>query len=154
MVAANSSFYLVAARTPGATYKVLWYRNNYGRCKVDLLSPGDMDIPPVPITAIDYPEQGKPCAPFMLVFLLKLQAWAQHRDSEEMRFRIKSNTDALDLRTMLPIARTRGLTIRRAEVYLPRSFVASALLRVRRFVQEWPETLGGWGALGFNVVKG
>jgi len=110
-----------------------------------------MDIPSVPIATIEHPEQGKPCAPFTLVFLLKLQAWAQHRDSGELRFRIKSSTDALDLRTMLPIAHTRGLSIRRVEAYLPPSFVASAAPRVRRFVEEWPETLDGWRALGFNV---
>lgn len=110
-----------------------------------------MDIPSVPIADIDYPEQGKPCAPFMLVFLLKLQAWAQHSDSEEMRFRVKSSTDASDLRTMLPIARTKGLSIRRREVYLPPSFVASAPPRVKRFVREWPETLHGWRDLGFRV---
>ena len=92
-----------------------------------------MDIPSIPTTAIDYPE-GKPCAPFALVFLLKLQAWAQHRDSLEVRFRIKSNTDALDLKRMLPIAQTRGLSIRCGEAYLPPSFVESAALRVRRFV--------------------
>lgn len=110
-----------------------------------------MDIPSVQTTDISYPEQGKPCAPFMLVFLLKLQAWAQHRDSEEVRFRIKAGTDALDLRTMLPIAHTMGLSIRRVETYLPPLFVATAVLRVRRFVREWPETLDGWRALGFNV---
>lgn len=152
VVAANPSFYLVAAKTPGATYRVLWYRNSSARrCKVDLLFPGIMDIPPVPIEDIDNPEQGKPCAPFALVFLLKLQAWAQHRDSEELRFRVKSSTDALDLRTMLPIAHTKGFSIRRKEAYLPPPFVAPAASRVKRFVQEWPETLHGWRALGFRV---
>lgn len=151
VVAANPLFYTVPAKTPGATYVVLWYRNYSSRCKVDLLFPGDMDIPSVPITSIEYPEQGKPCAPFTLVFLLKLQVWAQHRDSKVERFRIKSSTDALDLRTMLPIAHTRGLSIRRAESYLPPSFVASAVSRVKRFVGEWPETRDEWRALGFNV---
>lgn len=110
-----------------------------------------MNIPSVPTSAIDYPEPGKPCAPFTLVFLLKLQAWEDHRDSTELRFRAKASTDALDLRTMLPIARARGLTIQRKEVYLSPLFVASAKSRVRRFVQEWPDTLHGWRALGFRV---
>jgi len=151
VVAANPSFYLVPSKTPGATYKVLWYwyHKYAGRCKVDLLFPGIMNIPSVPIANIDYPEQGRPCAPFMLVFLLKLQAWAQHRDSEEIRFRMKSSTDALDLRTMLPIARTKGLNIRRKEAYLPPSFVAPAASRAERFVREWPETRHEWRALGF-----
>jgi len=154
VVAANPSFYLVPGKTPGATYKVLWYRSFYarGRCKVDLLLPGIMNIPPVPIARIDYPTQlGKPCAPFALVFLLKLQAWMDHRESEELRFRLKASTDALDIRTMLPIARAKGFSIKRKEGYLPSLFVASAQLRVRSFVREWPETRDGWRALGFSV---
>jgi len=151
LVATNPSFYTVPAKTPGATYRVLWYDNDFRRCKVDLLFPGDMDIPSVPIANIEYPEQGKPCAPFALVFLLKLQAWAQHRDSAEARFRTKSATDALDLRTMLPIAHAKGFGIRRVEAYLPPSFVALVAPRVRRFVEEWPDTLDGWRALGFDL---
>ena len=151
MVAANPSFYLVPAKTPGATYKVLWYRTFSRRCKVDLLLPGAMDIQSVPIADIEHPESGKPCAPFMLVFLLKLQAWAQHCDSGEMRFWLKSSTDASDLRMMLPIARTKGLGIKREKAYLPPSLVASSVLRVKRFVEERPETLHGWRALGFRV---
>jgi hypothetical protein len=154
VVAANPSFYLVLPKTPGATYKVLWYRNYYGRrCKVDLLLPGIMNIPPVPISAIDRSEPGKPCAPFMLVFLLKLQAWQQHRDSEEVRFILKSSTDALDLRRMLPIALAKGFNIQRAEAYLPSLFVAAAAPRVKRFVREWPETVRLWRDLGFSVGR-
>jgi len=110
-----------------------------------------MNIPSIPISVIDYTQPGNPCAPFVLVFLLKLQAWVQHRDSEELRFRLKANTDALDLRTMLPIARRKGVNIRRSEVYLPPSFAASAAPRAKRFVQEWPETLREWKALGFSM---
>ncbi|KAF9652691.1 hypothetical protein BDM02DRAFT_2565348 [Thelephora ganbajun] len=152
VVATNPSFYLVPSKTPGATYKVLWYRNySARRCKVDLLLPGVMNIPPVRITDIAFPEPGKPCAPFALVFLLKLQAWIQHRDSEEMRFRIKASTDASDLRRMLPVARTKGFSIQREAYYLPPLLVAPAAVRVKRFVQEWPETLRQWRALGFSV---
>ena len=152
VVAANPSFYLIPSKTPGATYKVLWYRNRYAsRCKVDLLFPGTMNIPSIQISAIDHPEPGKPCAPFTLVFLLKLQAWVQHRDSEELRFRLKASIDVLDLRIMLPIARAKAVDIRRSEAYLPPSFVDSAAPRAKRFVQEWPETLREWRALGFSV---
>ena len=154
LVATDSSFYLVLPKTPGATYKVLWYHNRHyssRRCKVDLLFPGTMNIPSIPTLAIDYSEPGRPCAPFTLVFLLKLQAWVQHRDSEELRFRLKSSTDAADLRTMLPIARAKGVDIRRTDAYLPPSFVAVAGPRVKRSVQEWPETKTGWRALGFSV---
>jgi hypothetical protein len=110
-----------------------------------------MNIPSIPISEIDHPEPGNPCAPFAVVFLLKLQAWVQHRDSEELRFRLKSSTDASDLRAMLPIAYAKGVNIRRTEAFLPPSFVAAAGPRVKRFTQEWPETKAGWRALGFSV---
>jgi len=110
-----------------------------------------MNIPPVPISDIDHTEPGKPCAPFALVFLLKLQAWEQHRDSLELRFRTKSSTDARDLITMLPIARAKSFDVRRKATYLPSSFIAPAASRVKRFVQEWPESRHGWRALGFSV---
>jgi len=152
VVAANRLFYLIPSKKPGATYKVLWYHNYPARrCKVDILLPGIMNIPSFPIADIDYPELGKPCAPFALVFLLKLQAWQQHRDSEEVRFRIKSNTDALDLRRMLPIALAKGFSIKRRDAYLSPLFVAEATSRVKRFVRESPDTLRSWRALGFSV---
>lgn len=152
VVAADPSFYLIPSKKPGARYKVLWY-NNYlsRRCKVDLLLPGIMNIPPIEIADIEYPEPGKPCAPFTLVFLLKLQAWQQHRDSGEVRFRIKSNTDAFDLRRMLPIALAKGFSIKRGEAYLSPLFVAEAASRVNRFVRESPDTMRSWRALGFSV---
>lgn len=155
VVAVNPSFYLVPGRAPGATYKVLWYRSNsYGRrCKVDLLLPGIMNIPLVPTSAVDYSDPGKPCAPFALVFLLKLQAWQQHKDSGETRFRLKAYTDVSDLRRMLPIARAKGFSIKRTEAYLPSSFVASATSRVKRFVQECPDTHRDWKELGFSVQE-
>jgi len=68
-----------------------------------------------------------------------------------LRFRLKATTDASDLRMMLPIARRKGVNIRRSDPYLPPSFVASATPRATRFVQEWPETLRQWRALGFSV---
>lgn len=153
VVAANPSFYLISAKKPGATYKVLWYRANYAssRCKVDLLLPGIMDIPLIPTSAVDRTHPGKPCAPFGVVFLLKLQAWQQHRDSDEVRWVIKASTDALDIRRLLPIAVAKGFNIQRAEAYLPPSFVASAQSRAKKFVKEWSETRHWWKALGFSV---
>ena len=156
VVAEDSSFYLIHPKKPGATYKVLWYRiygsgsSTSGRCKVDLLLPGIMNIPNVPTSIIEYPEQGMPCAPFAVVFLLKLQAWADHLDSPEPRFWSKSFTDTWDLRRMLPIARAKGFNIGRLDARLPSSFVASAVLRVQRFLDKSPDTLIEWRALGFE----
>ena len=152
VVRTNPSFYLVPSKTPGATYKVLWYRDQFAnRCKVDLLFPGTMNIPSISSSVIEHPEPGYPCAPFPLVFLLKLQAWVQHRDSEVLRFRLKATTDASDLKRMLPIAISKAFSIRHRVAYLPSPFVAPAPLRVERFVREWPEIVREWSALGFSV---
>lgn len=154
VVAANPSFYLIPSKKPGATYKVLWYRASYyasSRCKVDLLLPGIMNIPLVPTSAIDRTFPGQPCAPFGVVFLLKLQAWQEHYDSDELRWRIKASTDALDIKRLLPIAVAKGFNVQRAEAYLPPSFMASAASRAKKFAKEWSETRHWWKDLGFSV---
>lgn len=53
LVARDPTFYLRLAKTFGATYKVLWARIVYSyaqsdACKVDILTPGIMNIPDVP----------------------------------------------------------------------------------------------------------
>ncbi|KAI0803200.1 hypothetical protein BC629DRAFT_1438256 [Irpex lacteus] len=83
LVARDPTFYLRPAKTFGATYKVLWARIGYSyaqsdACKVDILTPGIMNIPDVPrehIVTID----GFPVMPMIPLLLLKLQAWTDHR---------------------------------------------------------------------------
>jgi hypothetical protein len=82
LVTANPDFYLVAAKTPGATYRVLWCRlTGYRRsCKVDILLPGIMNIPRVPRELIKR-VQNLPVMPLAGILLLKLQAWEDHRNA-------------------------------------------------------------------------
>ncbi|CAE6500461.1 unnamed protein product [Rhizoctonia solani] len=144
LVNANPKFYLIAARDPSATYKVLWYRTDSGvRVKVDLLQPGIMSIPNFPPDLIQYKRYLTyriPVAPFGLVLLLKLQAWEQHKQSLESRYYMKHHTDAWDINYLLPLAITAGVVCD----YLPSEFRREARRRVRSYVQSHPSSKEHW----------
>lgn len=154
LVNANSQFYLIPARNPQNTYKVLWYRTNMGvRVKVDLLQPGIMSIPSISPNEVEYKgvyggtHNQIPIAPFGLVLLLKLQAWAQHRDSTEFRFRQKQYTDVADIDVLLP----RAVTSRVKFDSLPDIFLREARRRVTEYGRAYPDSRVHWKALGLKT---
>jgi len=161
LVDANSRFYLIPARSPLATYKVLWYRTALDiRVKVDLLQPGIMSIPNVLPSDIVYKnsqDTGRidrtqvqiPIAPFGLVLLLKLQAWEQHRDSSEFRFQNKQYTDSRDIDTLLPLAVASHVTFDD----LPAEFLQKARERVISYTQTYAPSRQSWKRLGFKVTE-
>lgn len=147
----NSRLYLIAARDPRATYKVLWYcsAENDARLKVDLLLPGAMDIPAIPAHTFDFNNVlNLACAPLSLVLLLKLQAWIQHGEAVETRYRMKQPTDAQDIQQLLVIARRKRIQPR-SESYLPSTFIYHAESRAEKFVLSWMGTKEIWTELGF-----
>lgn len=178
LVALNPHFYLVDSRTPGATYKVLWYRvsgaqsptpSNYPstsmwrsnfsisrqevKIKVDILLPGVMDIPLFPTNKIVH-KMGLPAAPLDLLILLKLQAWSQHRASLETRFREKQYVDHRDLQEMLPIAHRQKIRVALqppADSYLSPTFISNTMIRVREHVAMYPRCAEDWARIGFDV---
>ena len=155
LVSLNSSFYLVAARNPLASYKVLWYRlaDTDSAVKVDLLFPGILNIPSIPSSAITSQNAHKlPCAPFSLVLLLKLQAWIHHGDALEYRYKAKQPMDARDIEALLPLAVKQGVRPR-SDGFLPQSFVADAAKHVGRFVRDCPNTRRDWETLGLIEPK-
>lgn len=154
LISANPQFYLIPARDPLATYKVLWYRTNLGvRVKVDLLQPGIMSIPDISPNEIEYKSTyGRahsqiPVAPFGLVLLLKLQAWQQHRDSSEFRFKMKQYTDVADIDVLLPLAVAQRI----AFDSLPETFVREARRRVTEYGRAYPDSRPQWKALGLKT---
>ncbi|KAG8774803.1 hypothetical protein FRC12_001820 [Ceratobasidium sp. 428] len=152
LVNANSQFYLIPARDPLATYKVLWYRTAADvRVKVDLLQPGIMSIPNISSGEIEHKDTSHggtrvriPVAPFSLVLLLKLQAWEQHRNSSEYRFREKQYTDARDINVLLPLAAADQVTFDS----LPSEFLGEARRRVVLYTGLHSETERSWQELG------
>jgi len=150
-VSLNLAFYLVPARNPGATYEVLWYRFiDTGSClKVDLLFPGVLNIPSIPASSITTTNSHRlPCAPLLLVLLLKLQAWIHHGEALEFRYRQKKPTDARDILVLLPIACSMNIHLR-SESYLPKSFVDVSKSRAEKFAMEQPDARKFWESLGF-----
>jgi len=176
LVELNPRFYLVDARNPMATYKVLWYRVSEAqpsspianssyyrtfsyssrsevRIKVDILLPGVMDIPLFPVEKITW-NAGLPSAPFILVLLLKLQAWYQHRHSTESRFREKQFADHNDLQALLAFACSKNVHIlpqAPSEAYLPQDFLMNSVARVADHIRIYPRCKNDWARLGFGV---
>jgi hypothetical protein len=144
---ADASFYTVAAKTPGATYRVLYYRlTGYRRCcKVDILTPGTMNIPAVPARRIRVIKE-LPVMPFSGVLFLKLQAWEDHNHDPRAFMRSKQYTDASDIQTLLKIAVRKGLKPA-ADKWAPDWFIDMAKRRAKRFMAAY----GGekeWKAIG------
>ena len=153
LVRLNPRFYTVASRNPKATYRVLWYHliETDSCLKVDLLVPGTLDIPEVPLSEIDYTNIYElPCAPMSHLLLLKLQGWIHHGEALAIQYRRKLPQDEEDINGMLKIARRKGLKPR-TETYLPQSFLSVAEARVKEYVMSCPNSKEDWAALGFEV---
>ncbi|QRV98116.1 PTCB-BRCT domain protein [Ceratobasidium sp. AG-Ba] len=160
LVNADSQFYLIPAKNPLDTYKVLWFRTSSdARVKVDLLQPGIMSIPSFSPSEIEYKSTQAttysstrariPVAPFGLVLLLKLQAWEQHKDSSEYRFREKQHTDSRDIDVLLPLAAASNANFDS----LPEEFLQEAHRRVILYTRTFPSSDEGWKRLGFKTFK-
>ena len=155
---ANPSFYLVNARDPAATYKVVWYRlpritgEAERRCKVDVLLPGpvtNLNIPPVPPAYIET-RGGIPVLPLIPLLLLKLQGWDDHRNHEEGRMRAKQGSDVRDIRELLAIVRQAGVELRSESMrWLPYEYIRKAQDRIFQFTMRFPRTEPAWESVGF-----
>ncbi|KZT63378.1 hypothetical protein DAEQUDRAFT_770676 [Daedalea quercina L-15889] len=137
LVAADAQFYLVPSKDPFATYKV------------DLLAPGIMHIPDVPARRVET-IRGLPAMPLMLLLLMKLQAWTDHRDSPKHYMRPKQWDDVHDIAQLLDVAAARGETLGAQTRWLPADFVDAGMRRIREHVASFPETKAKWKAVGYG----
>jgi hypothetical protein len=154
LVAQDPKFFLARSRNRRATYQILYYRlHSRGFCKVDILLPGIMDIPSVPLSRITYTRiPGVPVMPLLAVLLLKLQGWTDHRDSEREDFQEKQYMDVDDIRETLAILRrVYPKETLKSESWIPPSFVNAAKWRVDEFVEAFPDTKERWRDIGFDV---
>ncbi|KAF7338884.1 Helicase ATP-binding domain-containing protein [Mycena sanguinolenta] len=155
LVSADSSFYTVASKDPFATYRVLWYRLGYHRsCKVDVLQPGIMNIPAVPIPRIAYRKSCSdlPLMPFLPLLLLKLQAWMDHRAEAKLYLRQKQHVDVRDIGELLELAVEKyDVNIKQDTKWLPESFLKAAVARVKAYVKCFPDSAEHWRDIGFRV---
>ncbi|KAG8750112.1 hypothetical protein FRC12_013070 [Ceratobasidium sp. 428] len=149
LVRTNRQFYLVPARDPEATYRVLWYRTLRGsRVKVDILHPGAMSIPDFNPSLIDWwgPRSSIPVAPFEVVLLIKLQGWDEHRFSDEPRHFDKHYIDIEHIRRLSDLVPEDCCFN-----YLSDDFMRTARECVLSFVRMFPDTKPDWRNLGFRV---
>lgn len=157
IVSYDPKFYLIPARDPENTYKVLWYSSkSRQRCKVDILVPGGLTglhIPFVPLTHIMHckPHDDIPLMPFLALLLLKLQGWDDHRKSSEPRFYEKQSADVADIDELLDLAVDKFETRLESEEWLPDWFVQRGCVRISEFIAEFPDTASYWAEIGFHV---
>ncbi|KAF8330958.1 hypothetical protein F5887DRAFT_77472 [Amanita rubescens] len=155
IVARDPDFYLVNPKTPFAAYKVLWRRTGIfgGRCKIDILATGTLNIPNVPVEyVIKKPvvSHDLPVMPFIPLLYLKVQAWAHHRVADKMHLRFKVIQDYSDIQELLGIAKEKGYKrkIRGRQLvelnWMPRSFVEIAKEHVRLYTTAYPESVALW----------
>ncbi|KAF7347250.1 hypothetical protein MVEN_01480000 [Mycena venus] len=153
-------FYLKNARDPAATYRILWFRQpgtSRRETKVDILIPGIMSLPRVPLARIRW-VSGLPLAPFCFILLHKLKGWADHRDAPEAFKRARQSTDAADVRRLLDIA-TEMRVLQAAQSWwedadlFDAELQADSVVRVRAYCVEFPGRAQRWRSLGFDIPE-
>ncbi|KAG6871333.1 hypothetical protein C0995_005969 [Termitomyces sp. Mi166 len=155
IVSSNNSFYLRPSINPANTYKVLWYTLSYRRsCKVDILIPGVLSIPKITTEKISYRVnvlyEDIPLAPFLVVLLLKLRAWTDHRVDSRQYMRDKVGMDEEDIVELLELGtREYGVCLANQGKWFPKDFVQEMRGRVKAYVKEWPKSMGYWKSFGF-----
>jgi len=161
IIAVDDRFYLVPAKDPKKSYRVLYYALKSGRhCKVDILTPGILDIPDMPAHRILFLEAfpGIPVVPYVVLILLKLRGWTDDRDSSEARFRAKKSIDEADINELLSIMPGLSiyeegwdlLDVERSD-WMPEWFQSNGEARIAEFVEVYPDTAWYWREMGFRV---
>jgi hypothetical protein len=158
MAEENPHFYLIDAKTPGADWKVLWYRptgeNFYGRppaIKIDILLPGTAMLPSFDPYWIEYDNtHGLPTAPLLLV-LHKVLGWRARINSPDNYHYQKHWDDACDVANLVPLASQVGVTI--DDGVLPDDFIDIASEWVNEFIAEYPKfrIQNHWRKIGFRT---
>lgn len=136
--------------------------------KVDILLPGVMHLPALPVSMITQ-LSSLPLVPFPVLLLQKLQGWADHCIATEARYRAKIGVDVRDLewclnqknvqRHLLKYVRYRSSPSRKErfkEMWGDRTmfseeFEALSRVRVREFCAVYTGLREAWKAIGFEV---
>lgn len=158
LVANDDRFYLQRSSNPDANYHILWCSlpthpraRRPRRCKVDILTPGSLNIPYIPRGRIVHLND-LPVMPLMPLLLMKLQGWSDHRDSSRPDFQDKVPVDVEDILDLLQIACDKPYCRLSRSTWLPQTFLDLAQSRIEEFVdEESGESAGYWQTLEFDV---
>ncbi|KAF9446055.1 hypothetical protein P691DRAFT_804760 [Macrolepiota fuliginosa MF-IS2] len=163
----SSDFYLTPSLNPTATYQILHYILTpqfptpslplHRECKVDLLLPANIGLPPyIPPEKIHYEEYFPdiPLAPFLLLLLAKVRAWAEHRIDERRRMNERVKYDESDIRELLDLGVNEYMCrLGELESWAGENWVMDVTREyVRPVVERFPRTGRMWEEMGF-VVK-
>ncbi|KAF5352418.1 hypothetical protein D9756_006297 [Leucocoprinus leucothites] len=155
-----SHFFLKYPRDILKPYRILCHRKTIfdPYCKVDILTPGIMNLPNIPhpsprkhITTIS----GIPLVPFSLLLALKLQAWSDHLVAREEYQRIKHVQDATDVGQLLDM-KEKVAELRRARPWHDSELFSEELqeltrMRVKNYCKQYPHRAVAWRSLGFEI---
>ncbi|KAG7451909.1 uncharacterized protein BT62DRAFT_882041 [Guyanagaster necrorhizus] len=157
-------FHLKKAKTPGATYKVLWYcyhQDIGGRImtresKVDIVMAGTMMLPFLSSGSIIM-QGALPLVPLEVLLLHKLQGWYDHMTAPELHKQRKQTTDVADIRRTLKIVlqsvtRTKRSWARVALSFFQEEFQRLTTDRVKLFCSMFVDCKNDWYQLGFEVA--
>lgn len=151
IIASDDRFYLVPSANRRNTYQVLWFRlSSRKKCKVDILVPGRLSIPRIPIGEITYihPFLDIPVVPFLVLLLLKLRGWTDHRADFRRYMRDKVEVDVRDIEELLELAVEDYEAHINKEKWLPRWFIREMRGRIHEYVEEWPDSDWYWQRIG------
>lgn len=135
-------------------YKIVWYRHDHDLpdskrsplLKVDILVPGNLNIPLIPYEAFEHLALELPCGTFVLpcmplfpLVVLKLQGWCAIQNPKRKK----------DLGRLLSLAVSLRLNASLAE-QLPEDFINSARHMASLYTMAFPNTGQQWAALGLS----
>jgi hypothetical protein len=155
----DSRFFLVPSKFRWKRHKVLWFRldgrDPARKCKVDVAVAKKLDIQRVPDDRIEYRGRYQyPVVPLLLLLLLKLKGWDDHRKSDRKDFRRKSVTvDIDDIRWLLEAAHDSEdpVHLKLERWWFSLWFIRRSRRRVRKFVHEYPWSEERWIELGLYI---
>ena len=155
---ASDRFTLEDARNPKDTYKVLYFNLSYPqrkRCKVDILVSGrksPLHIPRIPETHVAYLNHCDiPVMPFLVLLILKVQGWKDHKKSDKPWHRKKISQDNHDIWELLNMLDDND----HLDNYdwLPRWFVKGAEGLVGKYMDKHLYTTSAFESLGFSFYN-
>ncbi|PBK58631.1 hypothetical protein ARMSODRAFT_900259 [Armillaria solidipes] len=157
-------FYFRRAKTPGATYQVLWYQQQLDvgeravcrRTKVDIVMAGTMMLPFLSSQSAVV-KNGLPLVPLEVLLLHKLQGWHDHMTASEPHKQTKQTADVADIRCLLKII-LQSLTGNErswasvALIFFQEEFQRLTMDRVKLFCSAFTDCRDDWYQLGFEVA--
>ena len=138
------------------TYKKVFYSLSWTpplRCKVDIVLAGPnspLKIPKIPTRHIQYVNDANiPVLPFLVLLVLKVQGWHDHRTSTRDDFRKKVPQDKQDVDELLSMASDKDHLDHFN--WLPKWFVDHAEDLVGKYTERYPSSAASFKDMGFDA---